>query len=104
MQPHVSRLGELRLDRAIRDADSDFIVAEDDCRRLRVAEVRQYLAFADCDLCSAEGAGVLGFLDGRADDGNAVGHHGDRRVHERGVGVAAEVVEGARNAACVGPR
>ncbi len=62
----------------------------------------QDLSFAGRDLCSAEGAGVFRLLHGRADDRNAGGLDGDRRVEKTRVAETRQVVEVAGHAASVG--
>ena len=76
VQPHVASFGQLGLDGFVGDADSDFVVAVQERRRLRVAKVGEGLAFGDGRPGGAEGAGPFGLLDAGADDWNTRG--GDR--------------------------
>ncbi len=70
MPPHVAGFGELGLDGFVGEPDHHLIVAIDDGCGLRVSKAME---FHDGDLGGGERAGVLGLLDRRTDDGDAVG-------------------------------
>ena len=82
VQPHVTSFGQLGFDGFVGDANSDFIVAMKERRRLGVAKVGEGLAFRDGGPGGAESAGPFGFLHAGADDGNARGGDREGRVDE----------------------
>ncbi len=87
-----------------RDADGDFVVAEQRCCELRVAHVGQDFPLFRGDACGSVKvkAGILRLGNKRTDDRNAGGLAGDRVVYPAIVVGEAKVAQVAGDAACVG--
>ena len=113
VEAHVNALRQARNHGLVGKANSALIIAEEQSRGLRVAQVVQDASLVVGDACSGEQAGVLGLLDRRAHNWDDVGVARNRAVYEgeRVEGEAGdkstsetEAVIGARDGSCSGPR